>query len=167
MERIDFHGAFFPFHAKSYEKKSSPKKTGRTGRAFADLLRPDADEADEETVVHDAPALRQTAQTGIAEALDAVHIRGEALKKKPTLKNTDDYKQAVQRFIKLIVASCYELEVSERKQRGGQKTRDTQIRVIDAKLEKLAAQIMRGQKEELEILRRVDEIYGLLVDLRQ
>ncbi|MDR1179094.1 MAG: DUF327 family protein [Spirochaetales bacterium] len=166
MERIDFHGAFFPLHAKSYEKKSSQKKTGRTGRAFADLLRPDTEEADEETVVHDTRAVRQTEQTRIAEALDAVHTRGETLKKTPTLKNADDYKQAVQRFIKLIVASCYELEVSERKHHGELKP-DIQIRIIDAKLEKLAAQIMRGQKEELEILRRVDEIYGLLVDLRQ
>lgn len=80
----------------------------------------------------------------------------------------DGYKQAVRRFIKLIIAACYKLEVSSGQQppREGQKIH-IQIRVIDGRLEKLASQIMHSQKDELEILRRVDEIYGLLVDLRQ
>ena len=34
-----------------------------------------------------------------------------------------------------------------------------------ARLEKLAAEILRNQRDNLEILRRVDEINGMLVDL--
>ena len=39
------------------------------------------------------------------------------------------------------------------------------VSVIDESLEKLAAEILRNQRDNLEILRRVDEINGMLVDL--
>ncbi|MDR1624912.1 MAG: YaaR family protein [Spirochaetia bacterium] len=167
MERIDFHGSFFSVPAKPSGNKASPKKAAKPGRGFFDLLGPRAEETEEDAQVSGAQAAQQDSETGIATALDEVHIHGEKLKKNATLKNVDDYKQAVRRFVKLILAACYKLEVSAQPPfRDGQKVY-TQIRVINVRLEKLASQIMRGQKEELEILRRVDEIYGLLVDLRQ
>ena len=39
------------------------------------------------------------------------------------------------------------------------------IRVIDGKLESLAAHVLKGQAEQLDVLRRINEINGLLVDL--
>jgi len=39
------------------------------------------------------------------------------------------------------------------------------IQVVDHKLEQLAAGILAGQRSRLEILARVEEINGLLVDL--
>jgi uncharacterized protein YaaR (DUF327 family) len=39
------------------------------------------------------------------------------------------------------------------------------IQVVDQKLEQLAAGILTGQASQLELLARVDEIAGLLVDL--
>jgi uncharacterized protein YaaR (DUF327 family) len=41
----------------------------------------------------------------------------------------------------------------------------TLIKVVDTKLEKLASYILSSQKNQIEILRGVDEIYGLLVNL--
>jgi uncharacterized protein YaaR (DUF327 family) len=42
-----------------------------------------------------------------------------------------------------------------------------QVQVIDRKLEQLAAEIMAGQTTQLELLARVDEITGMLVNLLQ
>jgi uncharacterized protein YaaR (DUF327 family) len=165
MERIDLHGSFFSVPSKPSEKKSTSKKTAKAARNFIDHLKPETEEDGE---IGSAQAVRQDGEAGIAEALDAVHILGEKLKKNPTFESVDQYRKAVRRFAKLIVASCYELRVSEWKPlRSGEKTKVTQIQIIDEKLEKLAVQIMRSQKDELQILRQVDEIYGLLVDLRQ
>jgi uncharacterized protein YaaR (DUF327 family) len=41
------------------------------------------------------------------------------------------------------------------------------IQVVDQKLETLASGILSGQLRQLEILARLDEITGLLVDLMQ
>jgi len=43
--------------------------------------------------------------------------------------------------------------------------RFTQIRVIDQKLERLVAELLADQHRQLDILGRVNEINGLLVDL--
>jgi len=40
------------------------------------------------------------------------------------------------------------------------------IRVIDEKLEDLAAHVLKSQGEQLDILDRIDEINGLLIDLQ-
>ena len=39
------------------------------------------------------------------------------------------------------------------------------LHVIDEKLERLGAYVLQNQKDKLEILRKVDELHGLLVDL--
>ena len=39
------------------------------------------------------------------------------------------------------------------------------LRVVDEKLERLTAHVLKGQADQLDILRRIDEINGLLVDL--
>jgi len=41
----------------------------------------------------------------------------------------------------------------------------TTVVVVDEKLERLAAEVLSSQRDRLEILRRLDEIHGLLVDL--
>jgi uncharacterized protein YaaR (DUF327 family) len=137
-------------------------KTSKTAGTFADMLHPRTEEEAEA----DRPQSAEDMETGLAEALDNVHIQGERLKKKPGFETIAEYKKAVRRFLKLISDACYELEekVSIRRETENRKT---QIRIIDEKLEKLAAQIMHSQKSEFEILGRVDEIYGLLIDLRQ
>ncbi len=39
------------------------------------------------------------------------------------------------------------------------------IRIVDDRLESLASHVLKGQADQLEILRRIDEIHGMLVDL--
>ena len=43
--------------------------------------------------------------------------------------------------------------------------RFTLVRVIDEKLDALAATVLAGQKEQISILAQIDQINGLLVDL--
>ena len=43
--------------------------------------------------------------------------------------------------------------------------RYTLIAVVDRKLEQLAAGILQNQRDKLEILRKVEEIQGMLVDM--
>lgn len=81
-----------------------------------------------------------------------------------------EYKGAVKNFLRYVVSHSLETEVKE----GVKFThplksqkRYTLIRVVDRKLEQLAAGIIQNQRRQLDILKAVDEIYGLLVDLLQ
>ncbi len=103
----------------------------------------------------------------LEETLDQVHQLGEQLSNNPTLSGVKQYKEAVRKFLHLIVKGCYRIDEKTSSKGILNRKKYTQIRVIDEKLERLAIEVMQGQREQLEILRRVDEIYGALVDLLQ
>jgi uncharacterized protein YaaR (DUF327 family) len=106
-----------------------------------------------------------SADAAFERLLDDVHRLGEELSRKPGSDAILAYKDAVRAFVRRVVDTVYAVE--ERTSGGSilKRKKYTTIAVVDAKLERLAADILAGQREKLEILRKVDEIAGLLVDL--
>ena len=111
--------------------------------------------------------LSHNVEADLEALVDEVHSRGESLKEKPTYENIRVYKEAVRKFLSYVIENTLEVETKEgarfnpmKKQR-----RYTIIKSIDEKLERLASGIMQSQVAQLEILRRVEEINGLVVDL--
>ena len=113
-------------------------------------------------------------EDSLHELLDEVHNTGDALSKRPFPPEIKAYKDAVRNFIHYVVENSYDTEEQTgkpkiRKQADGieiqQQKKYTLIKIIDSKLEGMAAAILRGQLNQLEILEKIDEIKGLLVDL--
>ncbi len=100
----------------------------------------------------------------LEQLLDFVHEAGDRLKENPTVDLVQSYKRAVRDFVHYIVEHSYALERKESRRKLDQRIY-FRIAVIDDSLEKLGAEILKNQRDKLEILRRVDEINGLLVDL--
>jgi uncharacterized protein len=103
----------------------------------------------------------------LEDLVDEVHSQGEKLKEKPSYEHIRDYKGAVKNFLAYVIRHTLEVETKEgsrfnplKKQR-----RYTLIKTIDEKLERLAAEIMQSQGAQIDILSRVEEINGLVVDL--
>jgi uncharacterized protein YaaR (DUF327 family) len=108
--------------------------------------------------------------------LDEINSSGDALAKRPFLEEIAAYRAAVRNFVNYVVKNSFDTEEQTsrprvRTQADGVEVRDqkkfTIIRIIDSKLEGMAAAILRGQKNQLEILEKLDEIKGLLVDLME
>lgn len=99
--------------------------------------------------------------------LDEIHEAGEALKRDAVFGPLNGYKKAVRCFLRYILDRSIEVDEKQglRNPKTMQQKKYVMIRVVDEKLENLAASILKGQADQLEILRRVDEIHGLLVDL--
>ncbi|MCL2374148.1 MAG: YaaR family protein [Treponema sp.] len=112
-------------------------------------------------------------EEAITELMDAVHSTGSDLKDRPFPEEILRYKRAVRNFINYVVENSYEVHLEQgiKKKvviRGETKWKDTvyhQVRVVDQKLDELAAAILSGQTNQLERLSKMDEITGLLVDL--
>ncbi len=102
---------------------------------------------------------------GLEELLDNVHEIGEKLKRTPTMTAVKDYKQAVRDFLSYVVRHTLSVEQHESGPTVLKRKRFTLIKVIDQKLERLAAGIMQEQRSQLDILRQIDEISGMLIDL--
>jgi uncharacterized protein YaaR (DUF327 family) len=120
-------------------------------------------------------------EEALQELLDDVHSAGDALKQRPRAEEIRQYKRAVRHFLHYVVENAYTLESHEgipnylkpgfKGQRGSQEAMNRKvhhtIQVVDQKLEQLASGILAGQLGQVELLARLDEITGLLVDLMQ
>ena len=112
-------------------------------------------------------------EEAITELMDAVHSAGSDLKDRPFPDEILRYKKAVRNFINYVVENSYEIYLEQGIKKkivihGETKWKDVvyhQVRVVDKKLEELAAAILSGQTNQLERLSKMDEITGLLVDL--
>ncbi|MEW5817485.1 MAG: YaaR family protein [Spirochaetota bacterium] len=163
MERIDPFGAAV-FNTQHKESKKVKKKSlFKTG--FSSLI--SSVESDEEG---DFLTLDQAGEKKSLESfLDEIHELGDKLKENPTLSRVQAYKTAVRNFVRYIVKYNFVVEKQRLSgfkvlKRKGQPEL-TLIKIIDKKLDQLAAGVLQNQKEQLEILRRINEIEGLLVDL--
>jgi len=103
----------------------------------------------------------------LEELLDDIHEAGDALKDLPTLRNVKLYKNSVSKFLKFVVKNTLETETTAGSNFNPLKKQKkyTIIRVVDEKLEQLAAGVLQNQSDKLSILERIEEINGLIVNL--
>jgi uncharacterized protein YaaR (DUF327 family) len=172
MAKIDFpDGASFLNPAaytgiKGENKKPKDKSSIQAGKKirFSGIL---------ERITKNSPAgLERVEEFPVSEEtvrclLDEVHSSGDDLKKRPLQEEILRYKKAVRNFLHYVVQNGYTIE----KQISGtnllRRKNFSLIQVVDHKLEQLAAGILAGQSTQLEILARLEEITGILVDLIQ
>jgi uncharacterized protein YaaR (DUF327 family) len=117
----------------------------------------------------------------INKLMDGVRDAGDKLTSRPFGEEIMRYKQAVRNFINYVVQNCYSKEYEEgilNKLKPGFKGRRSspeaternhyvKIQVIDKKLEDLAAMLLSSQGRQMELVSRLEEIKGLLIDLLQ
>ena len=109
----------------------------------------------------------------LTELMDEVHSRGSDLADRPFPEEILKYKRAVRNFINYVIKNGYELQkqqglknkVNIRGEAEWKSKIYTQIKVVDQKLDELAAAVLSGQADRLMRISKLDEITGLLVDL--
>ncbi len=164
MARVDFPEGINPFAPLPQRKSEEGKKSGKGKGVFRSSLAKALEEdglrgGATEAVSGGFP------EEAISELLDAVHEAGDHLKENPGIPQVQAYKNAVRNFVHHVVEHAWSVE---KKTSGGnilKRKEFYRLAVIDESLEKLAAEILRNQRDRLEILRRIDEINGMLVDL--
>jgi uncharacterized protein YaaR (DUF327 family) len=167
MAKIDFSDGIVQslnpaVYAKPEAEKSKRRPLGRIRpERFSSLLETAHDAAETERV-QEFPASEEALQ----KLLDDIHSSGEALKRRPFPDEIKRYKRAARNFLHHILQNGYDVK-EETYLLNHKKHIKVQIQVIDRKLEQLAAAVMGGQAAQLELLARVDEITGLLVNLLQ
>jgi uncharacterized protein YaaR (DUF327 family) len=122
-----------------------------------------------------------TTEETLQELMDAVHSTGDSLRNHPLPNEVMLYKKAVKDFLRYVVENTYAIEqeigIPNSLKPGFKKPRSSpeakerktyqMIQVVDRKLDQLAAVILAGQSTQLDILARLEEITGILVDLLQ
>jgi uncharacterized protein YaaR (DUF327 family) len=156
------------------ETKKSKSRTaplrGKGGAGFAGLLEGSLAAREAELGALELGPLRELSPSGeaVEELLDQVRGAGDALRERPFPQEILEYKRAVRDFLHYVVENGYALKQSQTITRKKKNLGPhVQIEVVDRKLEQLAAGLLSGQTTQLELLARLEEITGLLIDLVQ
>ena len=172
MAKVDFPDSCNIFYnpaaynnAKTELKKAKDKEiTGPKKTGFFSILEKTVEKESSETqAFRELPASEES----IRILLDDVHSTGDSLKKRPFPEEIIQYKKAVRNFLHYIVENGYAIEEHLSGANILKRKKFTLVQVVDKKLEQLAAGILAGQLTQMNILERVDEINGILVDLLQ
>ena len=166
MDRVTGPGSLQPFLPRKDDASKRGKRTSdapKTG--FLGFLT--RTESPAPPTAGEVGAADQASGQALEVLLDAVYASGQELSYNPSPENVVAYKKAVGRFIRQVIDGSVELSETEgRLRKDMKKPKYALLHVIDEKLEKLGAYVLQNQKDKLEILRKVDELHGLLVDLR-
>ncbi len=101
----------------------------------------------------------------VSELMDGIHEAGDLLRRDQNAENVRVYKKAVRDFMHYVVERAFAVEERSSGRNILKRKKFTTVAVIDEKLERLAAEVLSAQRDRLDILKRMDEIHGLLVDL--
>ena len=160
--------------ASAEAKKTKPSPLGKTGKnKKSNETKSSFTSFFEKTILGKVREL-PLSEESLHELMDEVHNAGDALSKRPFPPEIAAYRNAIRNFIHYVVENSYGIEEVSGKVKiikgpDGMDIRKPQphkiIRIIDSRLEDMASAILRGQLNQLQILEKLDEIKGLLVDL--
>jgi uncharacterized protein YaaR (DUF327 family) len=160
MERIDPSGR--SFYSPRSRGKKKVKERNLKGVSFSALVE---DEARTENGKGVFDTLGLAADASLEEMLDAVYSLGDKVKEHANRETVERYRNAVAAFMRYVLANALEVDVSSSSPNILRQKKFTLVRVIDAKLQRLASGVLSNQQDALDTLARIDEINGLLVDL--
>ena len=164
MERISGDG-FFSYRREIREDSKDGKRTRRTGknRSFFSEL----GAATESTEIESIDRTPEESDAEAAELLDSVFEAGDYLKDHTDLESLRGYKDAVRKFLSVVVKRGIDVQHQQSGPDLVKQKRYALVRIIDDKLERLASAMISNQRNQMDLLARIDEINGLIVDLRR
>jgi len=90
---------------------------------------------------------------------------GQKLAKSCTITDLRNYKRAVKNFLKETIGKAYEARNEAGWDRTGRQKIYVLVKKVDKNLEDLSQEIMQEHTDSLNVLKKIDEIRGLLVDM--
>ncbi len=101
----------------------------------------------------------------LQKALDIIDVKGQQLLENRTVENLYEYKKLIKSFIDEVVSDGFEISEKRGFSRVGRAKVLRTVSEVDAKLVELTNLILKREHKEINILKKVGEIKGLLVNL--
>lgn len=101
----------------------------------------------------------------LQKALDEIDKKGQALIENRTVETLLEYKSMIREFVEETVQKGFEIRERRGFSRTGRNKVLRTVAEIDSKLTELTNLILKREHKEINILKKVGEIQGLLVNL--
>lgn len=162
MKSVDNPSSFlFRPDAASASSANTQQKKKTEKSSFLSIFRSGAGDNDEEQGSSPGGISEQE----IEKHLDRIHMLGQGLVKNHGIEQIREYKKAVQSLMKYFVDTGLRAEEQVSSRNILNQKKYYIVKVIDEKLEHLVAAVLQSQTKQIDILAKLEEIQGLLVDL--
>lgn len=104
-------------------------------------------------------------QAKLAGLMQEIEEEGKRIARKKDIRDMKRYRAKIKEFMNEITAHSYSFSRENFLDRKGRHRVYGIIHLIDEDLDKLAAALMEDEKDHLEILRLIDDIRGMLIDI--
>ncbi len=107
----------------------------------------------------------QDLQNALIGMMEEITRQGEKLSKHRDIKDMKRYRALIKGFLNEVVNRSHAFSRENFLDRKGRHRVYGIIRLIDQNLDELAQELVKDEQDNLEILRRIGEIEGLLLDI--
>lgn len=108
---------------------------------------------------------KEDLQKELDELLEKIDVIGQRLVKNFSIYDLKEYKGLLTRFISEVNSRSYKLVVETSWTRQGRPKVYQRVEEINNELEELTQLFMAKQKDQIKILKKLDNIRGILVDI--
>ena len=104
-------------------------------------------------------------QAHLNSLMEQIDAEGKKLAKRRDVKDMKHYRGLIKDFLNEIVTRSHDFSRENFLDRRGRHRVYGIIRLVDENLDALAQELMKDEKDNLEILNKIGEIQGLLLDI--
>ena len=108
---------------------------------------------------------REAYTARLQELKNKIDEQGNLLSDKVNVTEYEKYRKLIREFIDEIVSNGYTFSREDTFASRGRHRYIATVKIVDQKLDELGKEVMKEQADKLEILSRIDDIRGLLLDL--
>ena len=101
----------------------------------------------------------------LKQMMEDIAAQGDRLAKHVDIKDMKRYRELIKDFVNEVVTNSHQFSRENFLDRRGRHRVYGLVKLVDKKLDDLAQELMKEEKSGLNILAKVDEIKGLLLDM--
>lgn len=104
-------------------------------------------------------------QAKLTNLMNDISVQGKLLSEHMDIRDMKRYRGLVKEFLNEVVNRSHKFERENFLDRRGRHRVYGMIKLVDEKMDELATALVSDEKDHLDILNKVDEIRGLLLDI--
>jgi uncharacterized protein YaaR (DUF327 family) len=101
----------------------------------------------------------------LADMKKAIDEQGSLLADRADVKELEKYRRLIREFLDEIVSNGYTFSKEDAYASRGRHRYIATVKIVDEKLDELGKEVMKEQADKIEMLHKIDDIRGLLLDL--
>ena len=101
----------------------------------------------------------------LAEMKDEIDKQGKLLGDRVDVREFEKYRRLIREFLDEIVSNGYTFSREDAYASRGRHRYIATVQIVDKKLDELGKEVMKEQADKIEVLNKIDDIRGLLLDL--